>query len=88
MEAISEFFKRKNNKWRDIETFVIDKDFKERRALEKCFPQATVLLSQFHMMSNWKKVVKRAKYRLDGTQRDEVEFSIKRHHPGRRQQIE
>ncbi|KAF1791738.1 MULE transposase domain [Phytophthora cactorum] len=77
MEAILEFFKKHNNQWRDIETFVIDKDFKEWRVLEKCFPRATVLLCQFHTMANWKKVVKRAKYSLDGTQRDEVEFSVK-----------
>ncbi|POM66746.1 LOW QUALITY PROTEIN: Hypothetical protein PHPALM_17342 [Phytophthora palmivora] len=75
MEAILEFFKS-NNKF-GVETFVIDKDFQEWRVLEKCFPQATVLLCQFHTMANWKKVVKRAKYGLNGIQRDEVEYSIK-----------
>lgn len=77
MEAILQFFKRKNEGWAQIETFVIDKDFKEWRVLERCFPDATVLLCQFHTMANWKKVVKRAKYDLTGIQQDEVEFSIK-----------
>ncbi|ETK71166.1 hypothetical protein L915_21543 [Phytophthora nicotianae] len=55
---------------------VIDKDFKEWRILEKCFPEATVLLCQFHAMKTWKKIVKTRKYGLNGIQQDEVENAI------------
>ncbi|KUF97046.1 Kinesin-II 85 kDa subunit [Phytophthora nicotianae] len=42
----------------------------------ECFPEATVLLCQFHAMKTWKKIVKTRKYGLNGIQQDEVENAI------------
>ncbi|GMF34130.1 unnamed protein product [Phytophthora fragariaefolia] len=74
-EVILEFFKSHNSSWTVSETVLIEKTFKEWRVLNKCFRQVAVLLCQ--LMTNWKKVVNRVKYGVNGIQRDEVENSIK-----------
>ncbi|KAG3231055.1 hypothetical protein PI124_g23850 [Phytophthora idaei] len=51
MENIVELFKRKNPSWKSIQTIVIDKDFVEGRVLNKAFPDAKVLLCQFHALT-------------------------------------
>ncbi|KAE9047748.1 hypothetical protein PR001_g4077 [Phytophthora rubi] len=62
--TVLDYFKKKNPRWRDIHTVAIDKDFVEWRVLEECFPDATILLCQFHAISYWKKVMNRSAYRV------------------------
>ncbi|KAF1314663.1 Ankyrin-like protein, partial [Globisporangium splendens] len=69
---IFEFFKSKNSAWDCIQTFVIDKDFVEWDALEKCFPKSKVLLSQFHAITYWMKLLQKSKYNLKIIQREEI----------------
>ncbi|OWZ01515.1 LOW QUALITY PROTEIN: hypothetical protein PHMEG_00027076 [Phytophthora megakarya] len=64
-----EFFKPKNPvAWQRTQTFVIDKHDVEWRVLEKCFPDAFVLLCQFHALSYWKKIL-RSKFGLKAFER-------------------
>ncbi|OWY98354.1 hypothetical protein PHMEG_00030901 [Phytophthora megakarya] len=73
MTTIFEFFKEKNPvAWQRIQTFVIDKHFVEWRVLEKCFPDAFVLLCQFHALAYWKKIL-RSKFGLKAFERDIVQ---------------
>ncbi|KAE9214870.1 hypothetical protein PF004_g14924 [Phytophthora fragariae] len=70
--TVLDYFKKKNPRWRDIQTVVIDKDFVEWRVLEECFPDATILLCQFHVISYWKKVMNRSTYRVKIHQREKL----------------
>lgn len=64
ISTILEYFKEKKPCWQQVKTVVIDKDFVEWRVLKECFPDATILLCQFHAISYWKKAVQRPVYRL------------------------
>ncbi|KAG2847078.1 hypothetical protein PC111_g946 [Phytophthora cactorum] len=72
ISTILEYFKEKNLRWSEVTTVIIDKDFVERRVLERVFPNAKILLCQFHAISYWKKVVKRPVYRLKIAQQEEM----------------
>lgn len=48
MTEVLNFFKQKNPGWTSTKTFIIDNDLVEWRVLKKCFPDATILLFQFH----------------------------------------
>ncbi|KAE9172750.1 hypothetical protein PF004_g27181 [Phytophthora fragariae] len=76
MERIMDFFKQRNPTWKKIKTIVIDKDFVEWRVLEKAFPNAKVLLCQFHALTYWRKVCRRVKFNLTMVQRDEMEAAF------------
>ncbi|KAF1790965.1 MULE transposase domain [Phytophthora cactorum] len=76
MENIVEFFKRKNRAWKSIQTIVIDKDFVEWRVLDKAFPDAKVLLCQFHALTYWRKVCKHDKFNMKVTERDTMESAF------------
>ncbi|KAF1328639.1 hypothetical protein FI667_g6596, partial [Globisporangium splendens] len=76
MRQILEFFKAKNGGWRQVKSFVIDKDFVEWRVLEERFPGAKVLLCQFHTLTYWKKLLQKPKYNLKVKQRDDIEEVI------------
>ncbi|POM71023.1 Hypothetical protein PHPALM_12469 [Phytophthora palmivora] len=76
MSVIFQFFKEKNPEaWTNIQTFVIDKHFLEWHILEKCFPDAKVLLCQFHALSYWEKVLRR-KFGLKPLERDIVQTAL------------
>jgi len=76
LELIIEFFKDQNPTWGKIKTIVIDKDLVEWQVLEKAFPDAKVVLCQFHALTYWRKVCKRAKFDLTMTKRDEMEAAF------------
>jgi hypothetical protein len=76
MTEILTFFKKTNEVWPDIKTFVIDKDFVEWRVLETCFPEAKVLLCQYHAVTYWKKVLQKRTYDLKVAQREVLEDMI------------
>lgn len=52
---------------------LIDKDFVEWRVLESQFPNARVLLCQFHTLAFWRKLLIKRKYGLKVADRDAVE---------------
>lgn len=56
-----------------IKSFVIDKDYKEWRVLEKVFVKSDVLLCEFHVVKWFAYAVTKSKYKLGNTKlRDEV----------------
>ncbi|EGZ26436.1 hypothetical protein PHYSODRAFT_483448, partial [Phytophthora sojae] len=57
-------------------TVVIDKDFMEWRVLDRAFPDAKVVLCQFHALTYWRKVCARAKFNLSMNQRDAMESAF------------
>ncbi|KAG4038312.1 hypothetical protein PC123_g26124 [Phytophthora cactorum] len=59
-----------------IQTIVIDKDFVEWRVLDKAFPDAKVLLCQFHALTYWHKVCKCDKFKMKVTERDTMESAF------------
>jgi hypothetical protein len=61
MTSVLEFFKFHNPAARDkIKSVVIDKDYKEWRALEAAFPHTTVVLCIFHVLKWFKYVLHRS----------------------------
>ncbi|OWZ21524.1 hypothetical protein PHMEG_0003918 [Phytophthora megakarya] len=64
IDTILNAFKVMNTTWVSIASVVIDKDFVEWRSIEKAFPDTQVLLCQFHLISYWKKLMKRTQFRL------------------------
>ncbi|EGZ28239.1 hypothetical protein PHYSODRAFT_375298, partial [Phytophthora sojae] len=54
-----DYFKKRNGKWSDVQSFVIDEHFTEWKVLNKCFPSAWVLLCQFHAIAFWKKLLRK-----------------------------
>ncbi|EGZ04776.1 hypothetical protein PHYSODRAFT_535661, partial [Phytophthora sojae] len=59
-------------------TVVINKDFMEWRVLDRAFPDAKVVLCQFHALTYWRKVCARAKFNLSMNQRDAMEICIRK----------
>ncbi|ETM01484.1 hypothetical protein L917_01943, partial [Phytophthora nicotianae] len=76
MENIAKFFKREDSSWRSIQQIIIDKDFVEWRVLDKAFPDAKVLLCQFHVLTYWRKICKRDKLSMKVTKRDTMESAF------------
>ncbi|KAE9200594.1 hypothetical protein PF005_g15279 [Phytophthora fragariae] len=73
MTVIFKFVKEKNPEaWHRVQTFVIDKHLAEWQVLERCFPDAKVLLCQFHALTYWKKILGR-KFGLKPAERDIVQ---------------
>ncbi|POM65557.1 Hypothetical protein PHPALM_18705 [Phytophthora palmivora] len=72
ISTILEYFKEKNPLWENVVSVVIDKDFTEWKVLEECFPEAKILLCQFHAISYWKKVMKRSIYGIKIAQGEEL----------------
>ncbi|ETO68365.1 hypothetical protein F444_14778, partial [Phytophthora nicotianae P1976] len=62
----------KNPEWKDVKSVVIDKDFLEWQVLEQTFPNAQIVLCQFHAITYWKKVVKRKEFRLRVADREDL----------------
>lgn len=71
-----EFFKANNKKWIHIKSFVIDKNFGEWFAINKCFRDAKVLLCQYHVISFWRKLLQKRKSNLKTFQREKIEQFI------------
>lgn len=67
-----EFFKSVAPGWRDIKTFVIDKEFPDPRILERCFPQATLLLCQFRAVEYWVNLLQQPRYGLKIARQDDI----------------
>ncbi|KAG6949312.1 hypothetical protein JG688_00014669, partial [Phytophthora aleatoria] len=59
--------------WDRVQAVVIDKDFVEWAVLERCLPQAKVLLCQFHAIISWKNLFIRRLYDLRITQRERLQ---------------
>ncbi|OWZ05074.1 hypothetical protein PHMEG_00022904 [Phytophthora megakarya] len=70
--TILEYFKEKNLRWDQVVSVVIDRDFTEWKVLEESFPNAKILLCQFHAISYWKKVMKRSIYGVKIAQSEEL----------------
>ncbi|ETN18833.1 hypothetical protein PPTG_04307 [Phytophthora nicotianae INRA-310] len=70
--SILKYFKEKNPEWKDVKSVVIDKDFLEWQVLEQTFPNAQIVLCQFHATTYWKKVVKRKEFRLRVADREDL----------------
>eukprot|EP00644_Phytophthora_capsici_P019595 jgi/Phyca11/132954/e_gw1.276.4.1 len=87
MDKIFAFFKSKNPRWKEVKSFVIDKDFVEWRVIETCFPIAKVLLCQYHAITSWRKLLARRSkannssgppFNLTVVQRDDLESMFAR----------
>lgn len=72
ISTILEYFKEKNSCWDQVVSVVIDKDFTEWKVLEESFPNAKILLCQFHAISYWKKIMKRSVYGIKTAQSEEL----------------
>lgn len=86
-ENICAFFKSKNPRWKEIKSFVIDKDFMEWRVIETCLPNAKVLLCKYHTITLWRKLLARRSktnhssgppFSLTVVQRDDLESMFAR----------
>ncbi|POM78914.1 LOW QUALITY PROTEIN: Hypothetical protein PHPALM_3505 [Phytophthora palmivora] len=74
MEGTISYFKRRNHTWYLVQTIVIDKDFVERRVLEKAFPKAKIIF--FTPSLTGEKFCRPPKFNLKVTQRDVVESAF------------
>ncbi|TYZ66231.1 hypothetical protein PybrP1_002069, partial [[Pythium] brassicae (nom. inval.)] len=71
------FIKSVNSVWKAVEVFVIDKDFNEWRVLEKTFPEAKVLLCQFHAMKYVRYMLSTGRTRVASAAQERIEHKFR-----------
>ena len=71
-------FKRVNRAWTKTQCIVVDKDFTEIAVLERQFPQARILLCQFHVLDYLHREITKSMYQLSSEVRTRLKASVKR----------
>ena len=64
-------FKATQPRWKDVRVFITDKDLTEVNVLERAFPEARVLLCQFHVDKYLREECTKEKYGLSMKKKDE-----------------
>ncbi|KAE9287528.1 hypothetical protein PR003_g26031 [Phytophthora rubi] len=72
MKALGEF-KRNNPAWTRIKCILIDKDFTEISVLKLMFPDAILLLCQFHVIKYLREEITRADYGFNAWQKQQLQ---------------
>lgn len=68
-----EKFKRNNQAWTKIKCIFIDKDFMEMSGLKIAFPDATVLLCQFHVLKYLREEIACEDYGFTPCQKQQIQ---------------
>ncbi|KAE9356327.1 hypothetical protein PR003_g2373 [Phytophthora rubi] len=71
-----ETFKKHNPAWMNVRSIVIDKDFTELSVLKQDFPDAAILLCQFHVIKYIHEEIACADYGFTSSQKDQIRAAV------------